>query len=174
MGFKPSKADPDLWMKRIDDGTCEHVARFVDDVIAFAKDPMRIMEELKKTYTMKGVGKPQHYLGGDVVDLPDEWKRENITCAFSAQTCIKNCVPKLAKMCGKGSFQTHRTPFSEDYHPELDVTPLCDAENISKFKSLVGSANWIITLGWFDIAYAVSTLSRCTMAPRTGHFKAME
>jgi len=174
MGFKPSKADPDLWMKRIDDGTCEHVARFVDDVIAFAKDPMRIMEELKKTYTMKGVGKPQHYLGGDVVDLPDEWKKENITCAFSAQTYIKNCVPKLAKMCGKGTFQTHRTPFSEDCHPELNVTPLCDAENISKFKSLVGSANWIITLGRFDIAYAVSTLSCYTMAPQIGHFKAME
>ena len=51
---------------------------------------------------------------------------------------------------------------------------LCDVEGISKFKSLIGSANWIITLGRFDIAYAVSTLSRYSMAPRLGHFTAME
>ena len=47
----------------------EYIARYVDDVIVFSKDPMVIMEKLKKTYVMKGVGKPQYYLGGDVVDL---------------------------------------------------------------------------------------------------------
>jgi hypothetical protein len=47
----------------------EYIARFVDDVIAFSKDPMAIMKELEKNYIMKGVGKPLHYLGGDVVEL---------------------------------------------------------------------------------------------------------
>ena len=37
MGFKPTKADPDLWMKRLDDGTYEYMARDVDDLIAFSK-----------------------------------------------------------------------------------------------------------------------------------------
>ena len=174
MGFLPSKADPDLWIKRLKDGTYEYVARYVDDVIAFSKNPMAIMEELKKHYVMKGVGKPQYYLGGDVVDLPEEWKTENISTAFSAKTYIRNCIPKLASMIGKERFKKYSTPFSDVYHPELDTSDLCDAARTSMYKSLIGSANWIVTLGRFDIAYAVSTLSRYCMAPREGHFQAME
>ena len=174
MGFKPSKADPDLWIKQLPDGTYEYVAQFVDDLIAFSKNPMDIMKELEKTYVMKGVGKPQYYLGGDVVELPPEWENEQCTTAFSAHTYIKNCIPKLAKMCEKEKFKGYKTPFNDSYHAELDTSPLCDTEKISKYKSLIGSANWIITLGRFDIAYAVSTLSRYSVAPREGHFEAME
>jgi hypothetical protein len=50
LGFKPTKADPDLWIKQNSDGNSEYIARFVDDIIAFAKDPMKIMEDLKQTY----------------------------------------------------------------------------------------------------------------------------
>jgi hypothetical protein len=46
-------------------------------------------------------------------------------------------------------------------------------DEISIYKSLLGSANWIITLGRYDIAYATNTLSRYSMAPRKGHMKAM-
>ena len=70
--FCPSKADPDLWMK--DMGThYEYIARFVDDVIVFSKDPMAVMKQLMKAYVMKGVSKPQYYLGGDVVTLDEVW-----------------------------------------------------------------------------------------------------
>ena len=44
LGFTPTKADPDLWIK--DCGThYEYIARYVDDVIAFSKQPMDIMKE---------------------------------------------------------------------------------------------------------------------------------
>jgi hypothetical protein len=132
------------------------------------------MNELKQSYIMKGVGQPQYYLGGDVEELPNEWHKEDITTALSAQTYIQNCLPKLAKMCEIKEFSKYKTPFKENYHPELDTSPHCDEAKISKYKSLVGSANWAITLGRFDIAYAVSTLSRYTMAPCEGHFTAME
>ena len=59
MGFRPSKADPDLWCRK-HENHYEYIARFVDDVIAFSKDPMAIMKELKRNYIMKGVGKPQY------------------------------------------------------------------------------------------------------------------
>jgi len=36
LGFRPSKADPDLWIKRIDNHY-EYIARYVDDVIVFSK-----------------------------------------------------------------------------------------------------------------------------------------
>ena len=71
--FLPSKADPDLWIRKLNDGTYDYIARFVDDVIVFSKKPMDIMDELKKHDIMKGVGKSQYYLGGDVVELLKEW-----------------------------------------------------------------------------------------------------
>ena len=42
------------------------------------------MEELKKHYVMKGDGTPQYYLGGDDVELGEEWAAEGIQTAFSA------------------------------------------------------------------------------------------
>ncbi|HEY9297802.1 MAG TPA: reverse transcriptase domain-containing protein, partial [Phormidium sp.] len=172
LGFTPSKADPDLWIKDKGDHY-EYIARYVDDVIVFSKDPMAVMNELKKTYIMKGVGKPQYYLGGDVIDLGPEWEKEGIKSAFSAETYIINTLPKLAKLCGFKEFRFWNTPFGEDYHAELDETPLVPSEKISLYQSLLGSANWVITLGRFDICYAINTLSRYAMAPREGHMKAM-
>ena len=40
MGYSPSKADTDLWIKRHPDGHYEYIANYVDDVISFSKDPM--------------------------------------------------------------------------------------------------------------------------------------
>jgi hypothetical protein len=116
MGYKPSKADYDLWMKDRGDHY-EYLARYVDDVIVFLKNPMEVIQELRRTYIMKGVGKPQYYLGGDVVDLGPEWEKEDITMAFSAETYNANALPKLAKSCGLQDFKKFNTPFAEDYHP---------------------------------------------------------
>lgn len=51
---------------------------------------------------------------------------------------------------------------------------MCNPAKISKFRSLIGSANWVITLGRYDIAYATSTLARYSAAPREGHFVAVQ
>src|SRR5687767_1074189 len=74
MGYKPSKADYDLWMKHVGDHY-EYIVRYVNDVIVFSKDPMSVIEELKKIYVMKDIGKPRYYLGGDVVALGPEWEK---------------------------------------------------------------------------------------------------
>ena len=172
LGFRPSKADPDFWIRDKGDHY-DYIARYVDDVIVFSKDPMEVMTELKKTYTMKDVGKPQYYLGGDIVTLDEAWDKEDIHMAFSAQTYIFNNLPKLAKMCGLQDFKLQNTPFSDSYHAEMDETPLVPPSGITLYQALLGSANWIITLGRFDIHYAINTLSRYSMAPREGHMKAM-
>ena len=106
MGFKPTKADPDLLMRKHEDGHCEHLARFVDDVIAFAKDPLSIMKELEKTFVMKGVGAPRYYLGSDVMELDEQWQQEGLTHAFAAETYIKQVIPKTLKMLGIEKFRT--------------------------------------------------------------------
>ena len=58
-------------------------------------------------------------------------------------------------------------------HPELDDTPLYTLDQASRYRSLIGSANWIVTLGRFDIAFALQSLTRFNMAPRLGHLDCM-
>ena len=170
LGFKPSKFDSDFWYK--DMGThYEYLATFVDDLLVWSKDPMAVIEELKKTYILKGVGVPEYYLGGDVEILDQHWKEDGVGIALSSKTYIKNVVPKFESLFGE-TFRTFKTPMAEEYHPEIDDSPLLDDLHIAKFRSIIGSANWIITLGRFDINYATSALSRFNMAPREGHLQA--
>ena len=47
--FKPSKADPDVWMRPEPGGTCyEYITVYVDDLAIAAKDPQAFCHELKK------------------------------------------------------------------------------------------------------------------------------
>ena len=104
LGFKPSKSDYDLWFREADNHY-EYLARYVDDVIVFSKDPLSVIQKLKITYMMKDVGRPQYYLGGDILQLSPDWDKEGITGAFSAETYISNVLPKLAQSCGLTEFK---------------------------------------------------------------------
>jgi len=56
-----------------------------------------------------------------------------------------------------------------DDHPEIDDTQLLDPKSHSIYRFLVGAGIWSITLGRFDIIYAIQTLSHFLQAPRKGH-----
>ena len=105
MGFTPSKTDFDLWVRPMGDHY-EYVATYVDDILAFSKDPMSIIEEIKKEYMLKGVGKREYYLGGNFHSTKDfnplsevehgdkdhhlsaKWLKEGIKTAFLARTYV--------------------------------------------------------------------------------------
>jgi hypothetical protein len=72
------------------------------------------------------------------------------------------------------NFRKVGVPHDPNYHPELDTTELISAKDQSKYRSLLGSANWMVTLGRFDIHYAVNTMAQYTVAPRQGHFLALQ
>ena len=56
------------------EGGYEYIARYVDDVMYFSKNPENIIHYLEDFYTMKGVRYPQFYLGGgDVVEFLTTW-----------------------------------------------------------------------------------------------------
>ena len=172
MGFKPTNADTDFWIRDCKDHY-EYVATYVDDILAYSRDPMKIIEEVKKDYVLKGIGTPVYYLGGNIKQLDEQWQKQGINTALSAETYIHNVTKKLEEMLGVREFASFKSPMSDAYHPELDDTPILDSTEASKFRAMVGSANWVITLGRFDIAYATSALSRFSMQPRVGHLKAM-
>ncbi len=171
LGYAPSKADPNMFFKDMGDHY-EYLASYVDDILVWSKDPMDVMSKLMKMYTMKGVGIPEYYLGGNVEQLGEEWMKENIQVGLSARTYIENVVPKFEGLLSS-EFRKFKTPMEEKYHPELDESPLCDSEQASIFRSFIGSLNWIITLGRFDVHHATMSLARFNMSPKEGHLKAV-
>ena len=91
-----------------------------------------------------------------------------IDITLSAKTYIQNTVAKFEKDL-QHSLRVSKIPMTEGLHPELDDTPLLDASLTTKFRAIVGSLNWIVTLGRFDVMYATNTLARFSMHPREGH-----
>ena len=165
MGFKPSKADPDLRIK--DCGThYEYVAVYVDDLIFVSKDPMKYIEQLKFDYNLKGVGTPEYYLGGNV-DIASDGKM-----TWSAKTYNKNICERIEKLIDM-TLRSYGLPLPENYHPKKDDSLLLSEDMARSHQMLVGSANWIFTLGRFDILYAVTMMARFNQVPRQGLLNAM-
>src|SRR6056300_748362 len=65
LGFTPTKVDADLWIRKKDDHY-EYLAINVDDLLAWSKDPLSVIEEVKKSFKLQGIGFPDYYLGADV------------------------------------------------------------------------------------------------------------
>ena len=59
LGFVPSKADYNLWMRKKDDHY-EYITMWVDDLLVFSKNPMKIIDRVKEIYDLKGVGSPEY------------------------------------------------------------------------------------------------------------------
>ena len=66
MGFTPSKAEPDIWMRNMGDHY-EYIAVYVDDLMILSKKPQALIDELIKTYNfkLKGTGRILFHLGCD-------------------------------------------------------------------------------------------------------------
>ena len=88
-----------------------------------------------------------------------------------ARPYISNVIPKLETLISR-VFKSFKTPMSDQYHPEIDESPLLGEDGITKYRSIIGSLNWVITLGRFDVQYVTSTLSRYSHMPREGHLEA--
>lgn len=170
IGFKPSKADADLWM-RSKNGEYEYIAVYVDDLIIASREPMVIIEEVKKVgnFKLKGVGEPEYYLGGDI----ERKKRDDglgYTSKLSARTYIKNVCEKIEKLF-QITLKNYHSPLEGGYHPELDDSNYLGDDEVSKYRMLVGSMSWAVTLGRFDVMFASITMARYNAMPREGHLK---
>lgn len=133
---------------------------------------MSTVLELKKECVLKGVGTPEFCPGGDVLEMVKFWHKAGIYCAVGAETHTKNVVNKLVKMI-KRDFIRCNLPVDSQCHAVLDTAPLLDKIQGSLFTGLVGSANWLATLGRFDVRCTTDTLSRCSMAPKKCCLRAM-
>ena len=73
---------------------------------------------------------------------------------WSTKMYIKNVCEHVEKLF-ETQLQVYGSPLEDGYHPEIDETPLLSDDMVCKYQMLVGSANWVIILGRFDVMYAV-------------------
>ena len=77
---------------------------------------------------------------------------------IEAYTSMFGCKPK----------QNVSSPSEKGDRPELDNTEFLDNEGIQRYQSLIGTMQWAISLGRFDINTAIMSLSSFCTAPRIG------
>ena len=163
--FKPSKADPDVWMKPEPGGTCyEYIAVYVDDLAIAAKDPQPFCNELKKrsNLKLKGVGSLEYHLGCTYKKDPDG------TLAADPRRYVNKILESYERMF-KEKPRKSRPPLEEGDHPELHTPELCDEHQTNQLQTLVGQLQWLISPGHVDIAVHVMSLPRFRAQPRKGH-----
>jgi hypothetical protein len=61
------------------------------------------------------------------------------------------------------------SPLESGDHPELDDSQELAIEDTKKYQSLIGSLQWVVQIGRFDVGTAVMTLSCFRANPRVGH-----
>ena len=164
MGFKPSKAEPDIWMRRNDD-VYEYIGVYVDDLAIAAKDPKAITDILTKkhNFKLKGTGPIAFHLGCDF--YRDD---EGILC-LTPKTYIEKMLSTYETMFGCKPKTNVASPLEKGDHPEIDTSEFLDDKGIQHYQSLIGAMQWAVSIGWFDITTAVMTMSGFRVAPRQGH-----
>jgi len=166
--FFPCKAEPDIWMRRNGE-VYEYVAVYVDDLAIAMKNPKEFTDilERKHNFKLKGTGPIHFHLGMDI-------HRDNYgTLCISPNKYIEKLVKGYESLYGEKP-KPYVSPLIQGDHPELDTSELCNEEDITRYQSMIGALQWIVSIGRFDILTAVMTMSSFRVAPRKGHLERLK
>jgi Reverse transcriptase (RNA-dependent DNA polymerase) len=168
MNFFPSFADADVWMREAN-GLYEYIAVYVDDLAICSMDPEAIITSLQDEHQLKlkGVGPLSYHLGCDFQRDPDG------TLACGPKRYIEKMLENYERMFGEQP-RVYSSPLEKNDHPELDDSNLLEAQDITKYQSMIGALQWCISLGRFDFMTPVMTLGRFRVAPRIGHLERLK
>ena len=83
-------------------------------------------------------------------------------------------MEEFKRMFGEYPSRRVSSPLEKGDHPELDTSDLLDEDGIRMYQSLIGTLQWTISLGRFDVATAVMSMSSFRVAPRKGHLERLK
>ena len=115
---------------------------------------MKIIKQLENhhQYKLKGTGPINYHLGCDhYIDSYGDLD-------YASKKYIEKLILEYVNMYGVKPKQ-YSSPLESGDHPELDTSEELDPKDAKKYQSMIGSLQWAISLGRFDICTAVMTLS---------------
>jgi hypothetical protein len=75
----------------------------------------------------------------------------------------------LKQMFNENPPSKANSPLDSNDHPEVDTSKFLDEDGIQQYQSLIGSMQWAISIGRFDIAVHVMSMSSFRTSPRREH-----
>ena len=165
LGFFPSYAERDIWMRDMGDHY-EYVVVYVDDLAIASKDPQAIVDAFMNDFgfKLKGTGPVAFHLGCDYFR-----DKDGVLCFAPKKYIMKMAETYFRHFGDKPKPAT--SPLEKGDHPELDTSEELDLENIKIYQSLIGAMQWAIQIGRMDITTAVMTMSGFRSNPRKGHLE---
>ena len=182
LGFKPCKADQDVWLRPAVKDTgekyYEYILVYTDDLLIISANPKVWADRIDNIYKLKkgSVKKPTTYLGADIGQHTFDDEPDRPKWTYSSNSYIKNALANVKKwmLTHRGTpLRTKNGPMNVDYKPELDSTPYASQEEADFFTTQIGVLQWANELGRIDIAAEVSMLASYRAAPRVGHVEAL-
>ena len=178
IGFTPTYADPDVWMRPAikDNGFkyWEYVLCYVDDLLAIGDNPTNIMKSIQSKFRLKDdkMDTPANYLGADMSQM-DNADGDSCWAMSSDKYCqalVKNVEENLEKR-GLRLPSKCPMPLSNGYKPEMDCTAELKANGVQRYQEIIGQLRWAIELGRVDILLETALMSTHLALPREGHLE---
>ena len=134
MGFVPSQAENDVWMKDCGDH-CKCIAHHVDDPAIASCNPKAITDALvnEHNFKLKVTGPLECHLG-----CGHSWDEDGTLCA-SAARCINKVLDDCFCVFGEKPKQAFGSPLEHGDHPELDDMLELGIDGIKQCQSLIGT-----------------------------------
>ena len=154
LGFVQSYTDPNVWMHDAGD-VYEYVVTYVDDLLVIMKDPQSFFDVLESNahnYSLKNVGLPKYHLSANY------YRDTDGTLCMGAQTYVKRLLKNFELLYGE-LLQKEMSHLDKDDCPELNTAEFSTPNKITKFYSMIGTCQWMITLCRMDISHAIISLN---------------
>ena len=180
--FTMCRADNDVWFKpaKKANGTRYYIYGLVytDNILCVAETPKAILNKLDQHFLLKpeSRGKPKIYLGAEIGTYEFEKEPGKSYWSMGSQTYVKESVKNVEAHLQKQHRELKSkvsSPLPINYSPELEATPLCDDDDVSKYHSRIGVLRWAVELGRIDICTEVSIMAAYAASPRKGHLEAV-
>ena len=100
----------------------------------------------------------------------DLFRDENGVLCYAWYKYITQMMDNYKRIYGQNPKQASLLLTKGD-HPEVDTTDLLDLLDIKIYQLLIGSLQWVVQIGWFNVSSAVMSMSRFWAALRLGHLE---
>ena len=177
IGFKSSKADPDVWLKPAvkPNGQTyyEYILCYVDDILSVSLNATSILKSIQVNFKLKDdkIEPPSDYLSAVLGQMDIDGKT---SWYLSSEKYVKSAVKNVEQILQKGSQKLPskcKTPLSSSYRPELDTSPELKESGLQRYQELIGVLRWAVELGRVDILLETSMMSMYLALPRRRHLE---